>query len=127
MAERKIVFLDTHVVVWLYLGKKIFTNRAHQLMNESDLRISPIVRLELMLLYRKGRITHPYNILSYLKKYFLFDEDRIDFSLLINKCLSLEFTNDPFDRLIAAHAAFRETYLITKDRDLLQNLDEAIW
>lgn len=127
MVERKIVFLDTHAVVWLYSGKKIFGKKSLQLMNESDLRISPMVRLELMILYRKGRIEHPFKILTSLKRDFYFDEDRIDFSLLITQSMQLEFANDPFDRMITAHAAARECYLITKDKDILSNYKLAIW
>lgn len=96
-------------------------------MNESDLRISPIVRLELMMLFRRRRIEHPFKILTSLKRDFYFDEDRIDFSLLITQCMCLEFTNDPFDRIIAAHAAARKCHLITKDRDILKNSDWAVW
>lgn len=127
MVERKIVFLDTHAVVWLYSGKKVFGQKSLQLMNESTMRISPIVRLELMMLFRKGRIIDPFTILSSLKKDFYFDEDPIDFSSLITKSMLIDFTNDPFDRLIVAHATLRESYLISKDRDILKNSNWAVW
>lgn len=127
MVERKIIFLDTHAVVWLYAGKKVFSKKSLQLMNESDLRISPIVRLELMMLYSKKRIENPHTILTALKNDFYFDEDRIDFSTLITKTMLLEFTNDPFDRMITAHAAARKCHLITKDRDILKNSKWAVW
>jgi len=127
MVERKIVFMDTHAVVWLYSGKKVFGQKSLQLMNESYMRISPIVRLELMMLFRKGRIIDPFTILSSLKKDFYFDEDPIDFSSLITKSMLIDFTNDPFDRLIVAHATLRESYLISKDRDILKNSNWAVW
>ena len=127
MVERKIVFLYTHAVVCLYKGKKIFGQKSLQLMNESYMRISPIVRLELMMLFRKGRIIDPFTILSSLKKDFYFDEDPIDFGSLITKSMLIEFTNDPFDRLIVAHATLRESYLVSKDRDILKNSEWAIW
>ena len=44
MAERQVIFLDTHIVVWLYEGKKRFTELGRQKLSKSDLRISPIVR-----------------------------------------------------------------------------------
>lgn len=127
MVGREIVFLDTHAVVWLYQRKKVFGEKSLQLMNDSDLRISPIIRLELMMLFRKGRIDNPLKILSTLKRYFYFDEDQIDFGTLITKSLLLEFTNDPFDRMIAAHAAVRKSHLITKDREILNNSEWAVW
>ena len=53
-----IVYLDTHVVVWLYAGllDKI-TDAAKQAIDESDLFISQLVRLELQYLYEIGRIS----------------------------------------------------------------------
>ena len=54
------IYLDTHVVVWLYAG---LTTRlrpaARDLLNTSDLAISPMVCLELQYLYETGRTTEP--------------------------------------------------------------------
>lgn len=127
MAEREIVFLDTHVVVWLYEGRKVFSTRAVELMNQSDLRISPIVRLELQMLHQINRIDHPFIILSSLKRDFYFDEEKVDFSQLITQSLNVNFTRDPFDRLLVGHAQLLDRKLITKDRDILKNFEGAVW
>ncbi len=39
----------------------------------------------------------------------------------------LDFTRDPFDRLIVAHAALHEASLVTKDGDLHENYALAVW
>jgi len=54
------IYLDTHVIVWLYAG---LTTRlrpaARDLLNISDLSISPMVFLELQYLYETGRTMEP--------------------------------------------------------------------
>lgn len=127
MAEREIVFLDTQVVVWLFEGRKVFSNRAIKLMNQSDLRISPIVRLELQMLHQINLIDHPFIILSSLKSDFYFAEEKVDFSQLITQSLNINFTEDPFDRLLVAHAQLLNRKLVTKDSDILENCNNGVW
>lgn len=46
------IYLDTHVVVWLYAGLTAkLSDLAKLLINKHELYISPIVRLELQYLY----------------------------------------------------------------------------
>ncbi len=53
-----LIYLDTHIVVWLYAGLTAkLSDCAKHLINENELYISPIVRLELQYLYEIGRIT----------------------------------------------------------------------
>ena len=52
------IYLDTHLVVWLYAGLTAkLSDRAKHLINDNELYISPIVRLELQYLYEIRRIT----------------------------------------------------------------------
>ncbi len=52
------VYLDTHVVVWLYAGlTERLSRQARTLINEQDLLISPTGRLELHYLYESDRVT----------------------------------------------------------------------
>ncbi|WP_373456614.1 type II toxin-antitoxin system VapC family toxin [Microcystis sp. 0824] len=52
------IYLDTHIVVWLYAGLTAkLSDCAKHLINENELYISPIVRLGLQYLYEIGRIT----------------------------------------------------------------------
>lgn len=52
------IFLDTHIVVWLYAGQvtKLSKTVIDQIEN-SELFISQVVRLELQYLFEIGRIT----------------------------------------------------------------------
>jgi len=53
-----LIYLDTHIVVWLYAGlSDRFSDLAKSLIDSHDLYISPMVRLELKYLNEIGRIT----------------------------------------------------------------------
>jgi len=46
------IYLDTHVVVWLYSGElSLLSEKACQLIEENELLISPLVLLELQYLF----------------------------------------------------------------------------
>lgn len=52
------IFLDTHVVVWLYAGiVEKLSKQAIQQIESNEILISQMVRLELQYLYEIGRIT----------------------------------------------------------------------
>ena len=56
-----LIYLDTHVLVWLYAeGGSALPKASAQLIEETpDGRISPMVRLELQCLYEIERVTEP--------------------------------------------------------------------
>jgi PIN domain nuclease of toxin-antitoxin system len=45
----------------------------------------------------------------------------------VQAAMSLSWTRDPFDRLIAAHAIVANSPLITADETILENLSLATW
>ena len=51
------IYLDTHAVVWLY-AKELdrFTRKGLESLDVNELRMSPMVTLELEYLYETGRI-----------------------------------------------------------------------
>ena len=52
------IYLDTHVAVWLYTGKvKKLSVQTKELINEHEIYVSSVVRLELQFLYEIQRIT----------------------------------------------------------------------
>ncbi len=52
------IYLDTHVVVWLYSGlTDKLSELAKSIINENEVYISATVRLELQYLYEIKRIT----------------------------------------------------------------------
>ncbi|MEB3311430.1 MAG: PIN domain-containing protein [Snowella sp.] len=123
------IYLDTHIVVWLYGGlTERFTNLAIALLNEHDLYISPMVRLELQYLYEIERVSVPADSI------ILDLGDRVglricekDFNQVVGYGLGLSWTRDPFDRLIVAQAMITENILLTKDVKILENYAKAMW
>ena len=101
------IYLDTHVVVWLYAGlTDKFSDLAKSLINAHTPSISPIVRLELKYLYEIGRISElPDPIIADLSHIIGLRICQEDFNRVIEYSLGLDWTRDPFDRLIVAHAA----------------------
>ncbi len=87
-----------------------------------------MVALELQYLYEIGRIRYPAGaILSDLS-------DEIGLALCdrpylptMKASLDLDWTRDPFDRLIVAHALANDFDLVTKDASLLQRCAKAFW
>jgi len=124
-----LIYLDTHVVVWLYAGlTEPFSAQARNLINEHDLLISPIVRLELQYLYEIGRITVPSDaIIEDLGQRIGLDVCSLPFEKVVGRALAYAWTRDPFDRLIVAQAETGGGLLLTKDRAILQNAPHAVW
>jgi len=125
----KNVFIDTHVVIWLFLGAiaKLPEN-VKMLIESNDLCISPIVILEIQYLKEIGRINIASNeIISDLQAKIGLLVDDLSFEIVTRKAAEISWTRDPFDRLIAASAIARSYPLITKDESILINLPLAIW
>ena len=123
------IFLDTHVMVWLYAGylEKIPRHIQHQL-ETMELYISPMVELELDYLHEIGRTTVAgVDIVRYLDSHMGIMISRVDFYRIIEEAQQQRWTRDPFDRLIVANAAVFQASLITKDERIRQNYAYAIW
>ena len=123
------IYLDTHVVVWLYSGQvEKLSGQAKTLINEHEVYVSPIVRLELQYLYEIQRITHESNeIISDLSNRIGLKICDKSFNSIINRTLNSVWTRDPFDRMIVANAALNNNILITRDQNILENYENAVW
>jgi PIN domain nuclease of toxin-antitoxin system len=127
---QSLVYLDTHIVCWLYEAR---TDKLSQLAAEAvesgDLLVSPMVDLELQYLYEIGRITEgPDEILSALAEDIGLQVSSTLFSLIVKKARTINWTRDPFDRLITAEAMITENaQLVTKDRNIRENFERAVW
>ena len=123
------IYLDTHIIVWLYAGLlEKFSQSIQTILNENEILISPIVRLELEYLYEIERVREPAHVL-------VADlADRIglrvcekDFNAIVSQAIKLTWTRDPFDRLIVANAALNNNILISKDQNILDHYPHARW
>ena len=123
------MFIDTHVVVWLYAGElDRISPSAQQSLEEQDLLISPMVILELQYLRETGRLTVAAPVIvSTLKKSLNLQVCELSFNQIVLEALAQEWTRDPFDRIIVAHAAARNLPLLTKDDTILSHYKKAFW
>ena len=123
------VHLDTHIVLWLYdkLEEK-FAKRIKKLIDQNNLAISPIIRLELQFLKEINRINEEANvIIDYLSERIGLEIEDIDFDIIMKAATKIIWTRDPFDRIIVATSQVKNSTLITADQNILNNYQNAIW
>lgn len=127
--EPEVAHLDTHVVCWLYEGRiDLLSATAARAVEHARLMISPIVDLELQLLWEIGRILKgPDTILAALSREIGLEMETAAFSKVTAAARGLRWTRDPFDRLIAAQAMVTDARLITKDRLIRKHFAAALW
>ena len=123
------IYLDTHIVVWLYAGLlEKFSQSVKTILNENEILISPIVRLELQYLFEIGRVKEPAHVI-------VADlADRIgiricekNFNAIVSQALLFSWTRDPFDRVIVANAALNDNILISKDQNIVEHYAHTRW
>lgn len=124
------LYLDTHVLAWLYQdGAARLTARGAEAIEAADrLLYSPIVELELAYLQEIGRIARaPAAILDSLRRDLGLESCKLPFASVVGVALDLAWTRDPFDRLIVAQAAHGQAALLTADRSILDHYQQAFW
>lgn len=110
------LLLDTHFVLWVVVG--------HPRIAEFDWLdayrpwgVSPASLLEIRYLSEVGRLElDDEGFLKALDGDRRFMLDEVPLLRLIQQALPLDWTRDPFDRLLAAHSLARRTPLCTLDR-----------
>lgn len=123
------IFLDTHVVVWLYdnLLNKL-SNDAIQQIEDNEILITQMVRLEMQYLFEIGRIkVTPETIIKDLNKSIGLKVSQMKVEQVFDQAIDYQWTRDVFDRLITAEAEAMGFALITKDEKILANYEKAIW
>lgn len=112
--------LDTHFLIWLITGSsrlKVFP----WLEGYRPWTLSPVSLLELKFLAEVGRLQlEAEAFMTNIKSDSRFQLDDIPLHSLVVHALALEWTRDPFDRLLVAHSLARRTPLCTVDRNILQ-------
>ena len=129
--DAPVIHLDTHVVVWLYAGEHDRIPRGlRDRLDAEPLAVSPMVRLELAFLNEIGRLAHaPAQVLDELQRSLGLMADATPFVDVVAVAATdrLDFTRDPFDRMIAAQAIAAQASLATKDKALRKHVDVAVW
>jgi PIN domain nuclease of toxin-antitoxin system len=99
------------------------------LAHATDRRLSFAVLLELQFLYEIKRILIPAaDIRRKLETEFAVTVCDLSFPLIAETALTENWTRDPFDRLITAHARANSlAWLVTSDRRIREAYPRAIW
>ena len=123
------IYLDTHVVVWLYEGLlEQFTPKAKKYLENHELIVSPMVYLELQYLHEIKRITtDAAEIIDYLTAKLGLTLCNESFVQIAQIAAKMNWTRDPFDRIVVANAKVREALLLTKDASIQQHYPHAVW
>ncbi|MFH1761520.1 MAG: PIN domain-containing protein [bacterium] len=125
----RIIYFDTHVLIWLYSGElNLFSKKSKELIESCELLISPIVSLELKYLMEIKKITvKPDTIINQLKRTIGIKICSKRFEQVIEESIKHDWTRDPFDRIITAQASVSNSKLLTKDRFILKHYKKAVW
>ena len=123
------IYLDTHAV-WALSRKELdrFSRRAQHAMEvQDDIRISPIVILEIEFLHEIGRFQVPAErLVDQLSVDIGLRVCDADFGDVVRKAVEERWTRDPFDRLIVAHARLQDAVLITLDTQIHKHYPHAL-
>lgn len=123
------IHLDTHVVVWLAGGEsRRIPGALRRRLEAEPPAVSPMVALELDLLYEIGRIRSPsLAVLDHLEATVGLTLSPVAFPSAVAAARSLGWTRDPFDRLIVASALAQGAELATADTIIRANYALATW
>lgn len=122
-----VVHVDTHVAVWMYVAPpRLRPAAAH--LEDRQVALSPMALLELQYLHEIGRLPMPAaELVSRLREAVGLRVAEDDWASVARVALTLSWTRDPFDRLIAAHSLVAGVPLVTADALLRANLPNAVW
>jgi len=128
--RQSLVYLDTHIVVWLYAGLlDKFTPKAKAGIDDNNVVISQFVRLELQYLYEIGRIKiEPHKIIGALASEIDLKISECPLNNIIEEALKINWTRDVFDRLLVAETMRDQSLLlITADKKIRKKFRQALW
>jgi PIN domain nuclease of toxin-antitoxin system len=110
------LLLDTHFLIWLVLGSKRLAEFPW-VERHRPWGVSPVSFLEIQLLAEVGRLSvrNP-EFTNAVMEDPRFTVDDIPLVTVIRRGLRLDWTRDPFDRMLVAHSLARRTPLCTVDR-----------
>jgi PIN domain nuclease of toxin-antitoxin system len=123
------IYLDTHVLVRLYLGDADELGMAaRRAIEEQELLVSPAAVLELELLHEIGRLRPTAStVVGALADDMGLRVCDLPFRTVVDHALNETWGRDPFDRLIVANAKARRAPLVTKDEKIHRHYPRAVW
>lgn len=123
------IYLDTHLVAWLYLPRLgLLSKSARRFIEKEELLVSPMVLLELDFLQEIGRLSvRGHEIYENLHGRIELRLCGHPFPQVIEQASTLSWLRDPFDRIIVAQAAVGGNTLLTRDERILDGYAHARW
>jgi len=115
------LLLDTHFLIWLVLCSKRLA-AFPWLDRYRPWGVSPISFLEIQFLAEVGRLSarNP-EFTNTVANDTRFMVDDIPLASIVRHALRLDWTRDPFDRLLVAHSSARRVPFCTTDRGIRSN------
>ena len=112
------LLLDTHFLIWLVLRSKRLSEFPW-IDGYRPWGVSPVSFLEIQFLAEIGRLSvrNP-EFVNAVMDDSRFTVDDVPLVTLVRHALKLDWTRDPFDRLLAAHSSARRVPLCTLDRGI---------
>ena len=122
------VYLDTTFLVRMVSSPNLISPSARRFIGQRELRVSPMVVLELQFLYEIQRVRYSSGeIMKHASDEFGVTVCNKPFEAITAKALEFSWTHDPFDRLILAHAVLDHDYLIATDGKFHEHYKRVIW
>jgi PIN domain nuclease of toxin-antitoxin system len=123
-----VIYCDTHSLLWLRSGDLAWLSKsARRMLEESEALISPMVLLELQTLYEIQRIREaPSRIVQGLRADLGLRVCELPWSVVVERAVEIDWTRDPFDRMIVAHADARSAPLLTADEKIASHYQRAL-
>ena len=126
--ESGVIFLDTHVTLWLYAEADRVPLSVHKILDQSELFISPMAKIEVAFLYEIGRLRDgPAGVFGTLELDLGLTTELDGWSRAAEIAQHLSWTQDPFDRIITAHALCYSAPLCTRDVTIRKHYRHAFW
>jgi PIN domain nuclease of toxin-antitoxin system len=123
-----VIHLDAHVAVWVYASRSRLSSSARRLLAQDSCQVSPIVLLEIEMLFELRRIAaDAATILARLSEQIGLTVCETPLLGVVDAARTFAWTHDPFDRLIVANAMADGARLLTADETILANFKDAVW
>jgi PIN domain nuclease of toxin-antitoxin system len=127
--QTEIVYLDTHVLLWLHdsLLDRL-SGPAIESIERGRLYLSPMAELELQYLHEIGRFRPTAGeAVQVLGEDIGLRRSKFGFAEIAAAAASLSWTRDPFDRLIVAEAMCAGARLVSKDAAIRRHFPGTVW